>query len=206
MGRQTLKVGVGRTAEALQRNYLDRGHSAVGADARGTLASLRKAAATGWEWNPLALEDVLMALVVPLSDGELGRGDKPSPSEQAAFDALSLFGLHMQGALIPMHKDGQSFAAACGRLFAISESKSIKPRFDAMQSALDERARLVHLRNLVSLLRGKGIPFDYGSFAVDLRSLAHPDLRNGVLLRWGRDFSRGASYRSREKQDSTATD
>ena len=60
-----------------------------------------------------------------------------------------------------------------------------------MQVARDEVSRGVHLRSLISLLRAKHIPFDYGRFVGDLRSLQNPQYRNGVLLRWGRDFAVG---------------
>lgn len=185
-----LKFAVGRTAEVLQRDYLTGGTTAA-AHARGTLAELRKAGALKLESHPLALETVLMAMVVPLSEGETGKTDQPTPSERAAFHALTLFGLHMQSAQQPMHSEERSFAAACGRLHAVLDSKSIKPRFDAMQSAFDEETRIIHLRNLVSLLRANKIAFNYGQFAFDLRSLQNRRHRNGVLLRWGRDFAYG---------------
>lgn len=188
--RPNLKFTVGRTAEILQRDYLTGGNTAA-ANARGTLAELRKAGALRLEEHPLALESVLMALVVPLSEREQGKSDHASPSERAAFYALTLFGQHMQSAQHPMHNPEQSFAAACGRLRTTLESKSIKPRFDAMQSAFNEDTRMIHLRNLVALLRGNKIGFDYGQFAQDLRSLQNPRRRNGVLLRWGRDFANG---------------
>ena len=193
--RPNLKFAVGRTAEILQRDYLTGGNTAA-ANARGTLAELRKAGALKLVEHPLALESVLMALVVPLSEREQGKSDHASPSERATFYALTLFGQHMQSAQQPMHNPEQSFAAACGRLHATVESKSIKPRFDAMQSAFNEDTRMIHLRNLIALLRDKKIGFDYGQLAQDLRSLQNPRRRNGVLLRWGRGFANG-TFRSR---------
>ena len=132
-----------------------------------------------------------MLLEPPLTDDELGRGDTPSPSELAAYNALTLFAQHMQSATKPVHTTECSFARACGRLQTLSESNSIKPRFDAMQSARDEASRVLHLRSLVTLLRSKELAFDYGSFARDLRSLQYPSRRDGVLLRWGRDYAVG---------------
>ncbi|MEX3505569.1 type I-E CRISPR-associated protein Cse2/CasB [Corynebacterium sp. LK2510] len=187
-----LRACVGSTAARLQRNYLDLSHTASGAEARARLAELRTYSSRPVMENPLALGHVLLMLDPPLSEGETGRGDAPSASENAAFHALTLFGVHMQSATQPMHSTETSFAAACGRLFAQSSSKSIKPRFDAMQSAGDEITRITHLRSLVTLLRSQQIAFDYGRFAGDLRSLTYADKRNGVLLRWGRDFGRGA--------------
>ncbi|HIW95919.1 MAG TPA: type I-E CRISPR-associated protein Cse2/CasB [Candidatus Corynebacterium gallistercoris] len=192
----SLKASVGITADRLQKDYLQRGSTPAGAEARRCLAELRKFAARRVQDSPLALENVLMMLTPSLSDGELGRGEELSRSERAAFHAMSLFGVHMQSANKPMHSTENSFAFACGQLFARSSSKSIKPRFDAMQAAGDEESRIVHLRSLVSLLRAQQLSFDYGRFAQDLRSLSNPSRKNGVLMRWGRDFARGAQNRA----------
>jgi len=191
MTKPTLQIGIGSTASYLQRNYLDRAETAAGADARRILAELRQSAARTFDADPLALQKVLMLLKPPLSDDELGRGDAPSPSELAAYNALTLFAQHMQSARKPVHTTECSFARACGRLQTLSESNSIKPRFDAMQSARDETSRVLHLRSLVTLLRSQELAFDYGNFARDLRSLQYPTRRDGVLLRWGRDYAVG---------------
>ena len=191
MTKPTLQIGIGSTAPYLQRNYLDRAETAAGADARRILAELRQSAARTFDADPLALQKVLMLLEPPLSDDELGRGDAPSPSELAAYNALTLFAQHMQSARKPVHTTECSFARACGRLQTLSESNSIKPRFDAMQSARDETSRVLHLRSLVTLLRSQELAFDYGNFARDLRSLQYPTRRDGVLLRWGRDYAVG---------------
>ncbi|MCG7236712.1 type I-E CRISPR-associated protein Cse2/CasB [Corynebacterium sp. ACRQP] len=191
MTKPTLHISIGSTASYLQRNYLDRAETAAGADARRVLAELRQSAARSVSTDPLALQRVLMLLEPPLSDDELGHTDKPSPSELAAYNALTLFAQHMQSATKPAHTTECSFARACGRLQTLSESNSIKPRFDAMQSARDEASRVLHLRSLVTLLRSKELAFDYGSFARDLRSLQYPSRRDGILLRWGRGYAVG---------------
>ena len=96
MTKPTLPISIGSTASYLQRNYLDRAETAAGADARRVLAELRQSAARSFSTDPLALQKVLMLLEPPLSDKELGRGDAPSPSELAAYNALTLFAQHMQ--------------------------------------------------------------------------------------------------------------
>lgn len=191
MTQPTLYVSVGNTVTNLQRNYLDRAETAAGADARRILAELRQSAARSFNADPLALQRILMLLEPPLSDNELGHDITPSPSELAAYNSLTLFAQHMQSATQPVHTAECSFARACGRLQTLSESNSIKPRFDAMQSARDEISRVQHLRSLVTLLRSKELAFDYGSFARDLRALQYPSRRDGVLLRWGRDYAVG---------------
>ncbi len=187
--RETLPVAVGVTATRLQSHYLGEQGDRKAAAARGTLAQLRRYAGQAPEQHPLALEQVLLTLRPTLTAAEVGRGDAASASERAAFHALSLFALHMQGASAPAHQRKKSFATACGQLYSLSESKSMKPRFDALLLARNSRSRLTHARSLITLLRGQKLGFDYGNFARDLRSLDTPQRRAGVLLRWGRDFA-----------------
>lgn len=194
-----LRAAVSASVDVLQRDLLQSNNQASQSRARAVLAQLRKYGSSPLATQPLALEEVLLLLRPSLSERELGRGDNPSPSELAAFHALTTFGVHMQGVTMPMHTPNQSFASSCGRFYAQSESKSSKPRFDAMMVSSDDTARLIHIRSLVTLLRGINQGFDYGWFAQDLRVLLSPTQsqdqyhrRQGVLLRWGRDFATGA--------------
>lgn len=182
---------VGSTCSRLQSSYLAGGNSASTASARAQLANLRKSAGQTLKLNPLALENVLSALEPPLDPRFLGKGDSASPSETAAFSAMTLFAVHMQSADRPAHSPGTSFAFACGKLHSLALSGSIKPRIDAMLLATSEEARLIHVRSLITLMRGNSISFDYGRFAEDLRSLMDPTKRAGIQLRWGRDFAYG---------------
>lgn len=193
-----LRDSVARTADSLQRDLLQSPNHTKQAHARGVLATLRKYSAVKLEDHPLALEEVLLLLEPPLSELELGRGDTPSASELAAFHALTILGVHMQSATTDAHVAGQSFAKACGRFYAQSQSQSTKPRFDALMVAPDEASRMIHIRSFVTLLRGAKLGFDYGQFATDLRVLSSATAtqkeqarRQGVLLRWGRDFAAG---------------
>lgn len=185
-----LRSAVGRTAQRLQEAYL--GHNGVqeAAYARGVLATLRKNSARLVQSNPIGLQETLAVFSPQLSDMELGKGDEVSPSETAAYNAMALFSRHMQSAKKSVHTTTQTFAQACGRLVALSDSNSVKPRFDAMQLAATEEARIVHLRSLIDLLKTRELAFDYGAFANDLRALSSRK-KNAVLLRWGREFSRG---------------
>lgn len=185
-----LDVAVGASASALQSAYLGTRGERAQARARGRLAVLRRSAGATPEQHPLTLQDVLDALSPMLDPDLLGHGDSASPSERAAYQAMTLFALHMQSARAPMHVYGRSVGQAVGLLRARSASGSLKPRFDAMLAARDERSRLQHARSLITLLRGEAIGLDYGRFAQDLRTLAGPH-RAGVLLRWSRDVATG---------------
>ncbi|GAB3695491.1 type I-E CRISPR-associated protein Cse2/CasB [Corynebacterium nasicanis] len=189
--RDTLFNAIGTTVARLQSQFLGDQGDLLKTQARGELAELRRRAGQPIDRDPLSLEKTLLVLSPTLNENSLGRGDAPSPSEEAAFHALTLFALHMQSATRPMHVPKQSFAAACGRLYALSDSASLKPRFDALLLARSSRARLSHMRSMITLLRGSQLGFDYARFASDLRALDSADKRSGVLLRWGRDFAMG---------------
>lgn len=191
VGKPNLRFAVATTAEYLQNAYLGGSTHSAQATARAQLARLRKLAGQPVDRDPLAVNLVLSVMQPQLSELELGKGDSASASERAAFHALTLFAVHMQGATSAIHVKSASFASACGRLNQISESESIKPRFDAMILAQGSRSRLIHARSLITLLRSNHLGFDYGQFAQDLRNLDNRERRNGVLLRWGRDFAIG---------------
>lgn len=196
----TLQRVIGTSAATLQAQFAgERGVSQQTA-ARGRLAILRRSAGFTALQHPLAMQEVLDSLEPGLAEEDLGTQDAPSPSESAAFDAMTLFALHMQSASAPAHVPRRSFGSAMGMLRRRTESGSLKPRFDALLAARDERSRLVHARSLITLLRGEGIGFDYGIFARDLRTLSSRH-RSGVLLRWARDF---ATSPRREQPDQAA--
>lgn len=189
-----LEKAVGDTANKLQRGILDPKKRVEEAEARRDLARLRRHLSGTLSMSPLAIGDVLMTMDPLLEERALGRGDAPSPSELAAFHALTMFALHMQGATTPAHSKERSFARACGVLKARLESESIKPRFDALLLSHDERVQRIHLRSMITLLRGEKIAFDYGKLALDLRNLSYSASREKVLRSWGREFALGATY------------
>lgn len=199
-----LRNAVSLTCHRLQDNFFMPYDSPQSHLARAQLAELRKSSSLNIMDNPLALGKVLFIMRGDFVEKLAGKTDAPSPSEQAAFAALTLFGLHMQSVTKPMHTAEISFARACGRLYATGTSDSIKSRVDAMLLARDEKSRLLQIRSLVSLLRSKELPCDYGKLASDLRALMNPKRRPGVQLRWGRDFANG-SFQT-ESTSKTTTD
>ena len=191
-----LRYAVHVTCKRLQSGYLGDSSSPEHHKARADLAQLRCYTSLDIYSNPLALAQALFVMEGEFGEKLAGHGDEPSPSEHAAYIALTLFAIHMQSASQEVHLNGVSFAQACGNLYRKLEgsSGSIKPRIDAMLLAGSERARLVHIRSLITLMRAQDIGFDYGRLAVDLRTLANPKKRAGVQLRWGRDFVRGSYF------------
>lgn len=190
-GEANLRIAVGATAARLQSDMFGEHGDRARTRAKATLAELRRQAGKEPLQDPLSLQRVLMTLRPMLRHNDIGSGETPSRAEEAAFHALTLFALHMQSSTVLVHRRGTSFASACGQLYTVSESQSMKPRFDALLLARSSRSRLTHTRSMVTLLRSSSIGFDYGNFAADLCALAEPKRRAGVLLRWGRDFATG---------------
>lgn len=202
-GKDLLRSAVHQTCSRLQNMYFSDPGSAENHAARASLAKLRRSASLNIDTDPLGLAAALFEMGPDFEKKLSGSGDELSPSEKAAYTSLTLFALHMQSARNPVHVPSVSFGTACGRLHALGTSDSIKPRIDAMLLASSEPARIIHIRSLIALLRGKELGFDYGLFARDLRGLAHPKTKPGIQLRWGRDFAHGyfAGTKAQEESD-----
>ena len=117
----------------------------------------------------------------------------PSHAEFAVYVSLSLYAYHQQGQRSSMHTEGPSFGTALRKLAYVgtetTPKESVVRRFNALVTADTFDETRSHLRSLVGQLRAEGIPLDYGRLADDLERL-HSPWRNGVQLRWSRDFSR----------------
>jgi CRISPR system Cascade subunit CasB len=121
--------------------------------------------------------------------------DEPSRAEEAAHAALTLYALHQQSFPGPAHVPGISFGSAVGRL-AVGGGPSqdaVTRRFMAVATAESADEVLVHVRGLVTQLRGERRAIDYARFADDILGLLTPGRETKVRLRWGRDFYRTTS-------------
>lgn len=191
----SLGSAIGKAASRLQDAYFGQQGDARRAAARRDLATLRAGAAKTPQQDIVSWQAVLNLTMQDFPERLLGKGNAPSRSELAAFDAMALFGLHMQSATQRMHTVEQTFAEACGILVRRrGDSDSIKPRFDAMLAVRNEIIRRRHAIGLIALLRTEKIGFDYGRFGRDLFTLSGAN-RNEVLLRWARDFTVARSRR-----------
>lgn len=105
---------------------------------------------------------------------------------QALYVTAALFARH------PQHVEGQSLAAALGKLMQARDSDSIEQRFVALLAA-DAEDLPNYLRQIVSLLAADGYGVDYASLLQDLARYLHPfqfEARDKVRQRWARDFYR----------------
>lgn len=179
-------------------------YSAGQSAGKATLSNLRRAAGKKTDQNPLAWQYVL----TPEDEAKFpssyqGQGDQPTYAENAAFIALTLYGMHQQSLAPNMHSKERSFGKAAGELVK-RRTPSIKKRFDALLSARSASAISYHARNLVQLLHQEQIAFDYGRFAEDLNRLQNPKYRATVITRWSRDFVYGYSFSTTTDSNPTA--
>lgn len=166
------------------------------ARARGSLSRLRRAVAQVPGEDPECWWEVSEHILGDLPEADRGRGDDASSAEWAAFVAITLFSLHQQSNIRPMHVAGVSLGRAVGQLRRQVGSESIKPRLDAVMVATTEAGIRYHVRALISLLSSHGIALDYGRLAEDLRRMREPRRRRAAVIRWGRDYAsalRGAT-------------
>ena len=190
-----LSSAVSQAVTTLAAGYLDNGPVDRSSASKAALAEFRRHAGQRPVDAPLVFERSLTWLYPTLLSPDTASTEFATSEEEAAFQALTFFALHMQSAKTSVHNPDMSFGTACGIMYHQGKSASLKPRFDALLVANSFSGQLYHLRSLITLLRSKNLGFDYGQFAQDLRTLRHPQRRNGVLLRWGRDFAQ-APYRA----------
>ncbi|MCU9519966.1 type I-E CRISPR-associated protein Cse2/CasB [Corynebacterium sp. ES2794-CONJ1] len=174
-----------RTVERLQKKYLEGSPSA-----KADLASWRRSASKTVGESP----ETWAVLAENFPESLVGRGQHPSAAEQAVFTALTLFAVHMQSKTRPMHVKDNGLGTAMRTLARTNEAdffeSSLFRRFTSATQAQTVEAASYHLRTLVSLLRSKDIPLDYGRLARELYLFQFPDSRKAVQLGWARQIYR----------------
>lgn len=114
--------------------------------------------------------------------------------EEAAHVTLSLFALHQQSQKSgSISQTGWGLGKACGRLKFVRGSggaseEGVERRFKAAMAADTPETLAVHLRGLVTILRGEGVPLDYAQLYWDLCRWQRPEERAKVCLKWGREY------------------
>jgi CRISPR system Cascade subunit CasB len=125
--------------------------------------------------------------------------------EDAAHVTLGLFALHQQShAPGSMNQPDWGFGRACRFLRQRRSTKGssedgVERRFRAALSAESLTALAVHLRGLVTLLRGEDIPLDFARLFWDLSAWRNPQRRDKVALRWARDYFRVTAEDERQE-------
>ncbi len=137
-----------------------------------------------------------------------GETGEPSYSEWAVYTSLTLFALHQQGKDIKsecMYQEGNGLGKAMAGLIEKfdEDGERITQRFNMVATSLNMKEIAYHLRGVVQLLRGKGIPMDYADLAGDLYSFQFLEGREHVRLKWGQDFYRVINKQEKKGEDET---
>lgn len=124
------------------------------------------------------------------------------PVETAVHHALALYATHQQSrrelnapSVHQRRSDGKrlGLGEVCRRLARKDTAQpdidaGVRRRFHAAATSVSVDELVGHLRGLVTLLRGAGIPLDYQQLAEDLANWQVPEHRARVRRQWGRDF------------------
>jgi len=175
-------------------------HSRNDAWASATLAQLRRGLGKKPGDVPELWDILFSKMPDECKDYKEWRGD-PSKAEWAIYIALTLFAMHQQGndrkqkmMHVPREKNCRESLGTTLRKLANASGEGgqerIRTKLNALAKAPNITSAERHLRNIVYLLRDKGIPMDYGDLAVDLFLYQSPQTASGVKLRWAEDFYR----------------
>jgi CRISPR type I-E-associated protein CasB/Cse2 len=122
--------------------------------------------------------------------------------ETAVHHVLALYATHQQTrrerttrSVHQRQTDGQrlGLGEVCRRLARKPATPTdldagVQRRFHAAATSVSIDELVGHLRGLVTLLRGAGIPLDYQQLAHDLADWQIPERRARVRRQWGREF------------------
>ena len=172
---------------------------------KATLANLRR----GVGKTPGELPELWGTLFqnFPKALNEKASEIEPSKAECAAYLSLTLYALHQQGHDIEkenMQRDGVGLGTAVRRLVPegeAEENSSIFSRFQTLATSSDIKELAHHLRGIIQLLNQGKIGLDYVKLSEDLYRYQFEDSRNGVRLKWGRQYFGGIKKEENEEQD-----
>ncbi|WP_314778491.1 type I-E CRISPR-associated protein Cse2/CasB [uncultured Actinomyces sp.] len=164
-------------AHGLQKRYLD--NESLG---RAEVAALRK----GANRAPGELPEIWELTRVEVPDGA---GDAPTREEIAVHTAMTLYAVHQQSRSECMFVPGRGLGRAAHELVGTDEENpSARARFNALVTSTTVAELRHHLRNLVSLLRSRGIALDHAMLADDIVRFQRPGGAKSVRLVWARQY------------------
>lgn len=121
--------------------------------------------------------------------------------------ALTLFAVHQQSKPKLMHADGVGLGTAVLKLkqAKVFSPEALDRRFAAAATATSIAELGVHLRGLITQLRGVGQPLDYTRLARDLRDWQVPERAPAVRRRWGGQYFAPAKANDIDAPDSASS-
>lgn len=191
---------VGKRISVIQKAYLSTSSQSKGAR---ELAALRHAATK----VPGGVADTWSLEFEGMPSELVGRGSEPSAGEWSVHAALTLYAIHQQSQMAPMHQRGREHGlgqAIRDLIFQESdryanlEQGELPRRFAALVTAESFPETMHYARQLIGQLRSASIPLDYTLLARQFYDLQIPGRSDAVKLAWGRGF---AMYRKADTQD-----
>ena len=179
-----------RKIVGLQRAYVGKGPGA--ADARASLARLRRLGTPGSSWVSVGEELFDGLLELRLSNSHEAK------ALRAIAAALQLYAYHQQSKDRPMAMVGAegdsrshrcSFGWSCRHIeYDKDKSKGVRRRMAAMEGIRDIDGVLHHMRALIELMKNNDVRVDYYLLGRDLFLMQFASARGDVFMRWGRDY------------------
>lgn len=135
---------------------------------------------------------------------------EPSRAEWAVYLSLTLYALHQQGHDMKnesMQSSGIGLGNAVRKLVPDGEEvedNSAFRRFQTLVTSADIIELAHHLRGIVQLLSDKKVKLDYVKLSKDLYRYQFEESRNGIRLKWGRQYF--SSDNKEENKESNSLD
>lgn len=144
----------------------------------------------------------------------LGRGPEPSWGEWAVHASLTLYAVHQQSQSERMYVPGRENGFGCAvRKLTDLQGESSELEYGQMPRRLtafvtaQSIEELAHYgRQLVTQLRSKSIPVDYGRLARQIYLFQSPGYRSDVCLEWAREYARTVTEPSDSNDDGKSAD
>ncbi|GAA1870955.1 type I-E CRISPR-associated protein Cse2/CasB [Myceligenerans crystallogenes] len=192
------------TAQQVLKLQRDRDQSGSGGSrAVALLARLRRVATAEPGTDPGVWDATLDGAPGSPSDGRIS---EPTREERAIHLALAMYATAQQGVADAAHAQGAGLGTAVQQLERLrpgagdSGRSPVRRRFDALATATDLPELAVHLRGLVTQMRGTTARLDYARLASDLFWYQVPGRAGSVRRTWARDF-----YALRGQDDRSAS-
>ncbi|WP_419702855.1 type I-E CRISPR-associated protein Cse2/CasB [Promicromonospora sp. NFX87] len=190
----------------LQDTRLERG--ARGSRTVALLARLRRVA-TAEPGVDLSVWDDTLAGAPGSPDGS--SLSKATEQERAIHLALAMYATAQQSRTESAHEYGTGLGRAVRRLegrrpnVGGGDTSPVRRRFDALATSVTMPELAVHLRGLITQLRGERITLDYARLARDLFVYQLPGQAHTVRRAWARDYAAAGARTGRDTTTTTDT-
>lgn len=172
---------------------------------KAAMANLRR----GIGREPGELPELLGILLSDMPQEFWSENGTATKEEWVCYTVLTLYALHQQGHDAKGHPMNTDDEVSMGRaLYKLAEAydgdpngeQRIVQKLRTLATAKDRKELSHHLRGIVQLLKGNGIPLNYKRLAGDLYGMQFPEGKRQVCLRWGQDFY-GEKNKKEDKED-----